>query len=171
MGIFLIVLGYVAASVGFDYKDNFIFYLLAPIIVLILLWLLFIYNIVQPYFRHRKFFYNRFVFSVVFTLFSILIIYSMYLFKEFAIVAAFLGSFTLVLIIIIIFLESNVISMIVNIIFERIKGEVLKKIDSEIDKVNSGFESNRDEAMKLYELLNSANVSSLKDDKPNTEEE
>ncbi|PEP87426.1 hypothetical protein [Bacillus pseudomycoides] len=100
-GIFLIILGYIAAAIGLDYKDNFILYLLAPIIVLLFSILVAIY-------------WKDLVSIVSSALCLLLIIYLMYVSKWFAVIISFLGSTTFLMLVVISFLESSIINRVIG---------------------------------------------------------
>ncbi|MFD0768983.1 hypothetical protein ACFQZ1_08705 [Bacillus sp. CGMCC 1.60114] len=133
-GIFLIILGYIAAVIGLDYKDNFFFYLLAPIIVLLFSILVAIY-------------WKDIVSIVSSTLCLLLIIYLIYVSKWFAVIAAFLGSTTLLMLIVISFLESRIINRTIDSISKEEKLIRLLNYKGPYDSVKNLLDDLEDRGM------------------------
>ncbi|MEY8351293.1 hypothetical protein AALF16_24075 [Bacillus cereus] len=175
-GIFLIILGYIAATIGLDYKDNFIFYLLAPIIVLL-------------FFIPVGIYWKDPVSIVSSALCLLLIIYLMYVSKWFAVIVAFLGSTTLLMLVVISFLESRIINRTIDSISqgEKLmellenkspKGSIIKlqdfTEDEDVDITVGGVEIKKDPKsnkflIKVKKEKDSATTQENEDETSNTE--
>ncbi|WP_428910708.1 hypothetical protein [Niallia sp. Krafla_26] len=167
-GIILIVLGYIFAATGFDYIEKFSFYFLGPIIIPVIVILISGYNFLKPLISYKKFIKGRFLFTLIFLLFTLLSFYLMYIYEWFAIVSAFIGTTTLLIYLVIIFLENSIVNVVINRELENLYKSTIEKVEEGIgnaeNNARKAVSEQGPELKKLEKLLNlDESITSSKD--------